>query len=56
MTLYVTTYFTVNNIELPFNVKYFFGIAIFLFFIAFFISIKRKKLAQDLLIEKYRKK
>ena len=56
MTLYVTTYFTVNNIELPFNVKYFFGIAIFLFFIAFVISIKRKKLAQDLLIEKYRKK
>ena len=56
MTLYVTTYFTVNNIELPFNVKYFFGIAIFLFSIAFVISIKRKKLAQDLLIEKYRNK
>ena len=56
MTLYVTTYFTVNNIELPFNVKYFFGIAILLFSIAFVISIKRKKLAQDLLIEKYRNK
>ena len=56
MTLYVSTYFTVNNLELPFNVKYFFGIAILLFFIAFIISIKRKKLAQDLLIEKYRKK
>ena len=55
-TIYVTTYFTVNNIELPFNVKYFFGIAIFLFSIAFVISIKRKKLAQDLLIEKYRNK
>ena len=53
MTLYVSTYFTVNNLELPFNVKYFFGIAILLFFIAFIISIKRKKLAQDLLIEKY---
>ena len=29
MTLYVTTYFTVNNIELPFNVKYFSYITIF---------------------------
>ena len=56
MILYVSIYSSIKSVELPFNVKYFFGIAIFLFSIAFVISIKRKKLAQDLLIEKYRKK
>ena len=56
MTLYVATYLTTNNIYLHFNIKYFCGIALALFFIALLISIKRKRLAQDLLIEKYRKK
>ena len=56
MILYVATYLTTNNIYLPFNIRYFFGIALALFFIALLISIKRKRLAQDLLIEKYRKK
>ena len=56
MILYVSIYSSIKSVELPFNVKYFFGIAIFLFSIAFVISIKRKKLAQDLLIEKYRNK
>lgn len=56
MILYVSIYSSIKSIELPLNINYFFGIVIFLFSIAFVISIKRKKLAQDLLIEKYRKK
>lgn len=56
MILYVSIYSSIKSVELPLNINYFFGIAIFLFSIAFVISIKRKKLAQDLLIEKYRKK
>ena len=56
MILYVSIYSSIKSVELPLNINYFFGIVIFLFSIAFVISIKRKKLAQDLLIEKYRKK
>ena len=56
MILYVSIYSSINSIELPLNINYFFGIALFLFFVALIISIKRRKLAQDLLIEKYRKK
>lgn len=56
MILYVSIYSSIKSVELPLNINYFFGIAILLFSIAFVISIKRKKLAQDLLIEKYRKK
>jgi len=56
MILYVSIYSSIKSIELPLNINYFFGIVIFLFSIAFVISIKRKKLAQDLLIEKYRNK
>ena len=51
MILYVSIYSSINSIELPLNI-----IALFLFFVALIISIKRRKLAQDLLIEKYRKK
>ena len=56
MILYVSIYSSIKSVELPLNINYFFGIVILLFSIAFVISIKRKKLAQDLLIEKYRKK
>ena len=56
MILYVSIYSSINSIELPLNINYFFGIALFLFFVALIISIKRRKLAQDLLIEKYRRK
>lgn len=56
MILYVSIYSSINSIELPLNINYFFGIALFLFFVALIISIKRRNLAQDLLIEKYRKK
>ena len=56
MILYVSIYSSIKSVELPLNINYFFGIVIFLFSIAFVISIKRKKLAQDLLIKKYRKK
>ena len=56
MILYVSIYSSIKSVELPLNINYFFGIAILLFSIAFVISIKRKKLAQVLLIEKYRKK
>ena len=55
MILYVSIYSSINSIELPLNINYFFGIALFLFFVALIISIRRK-LAQDLLIEKYRRK
>lgn len=56
MILYFSIYSIIKSVELPLNINYFFGIALFLFFVAFIIRIKRKKLAQDLLIEKYRKK
>lgn len=56
MILYVSIYSSIKSVELPLNINYFFGIVILLFSIAFVISIKRKKLVQDLLIEKYRKK
>ena len=56
MILYVSIYSSINSIELPLNINYFFGIALFLFFVALIISIKRRNVAQDLLIEKYRKK
>ena len=56
MILYVSIYSSINSIELPLNINYFFGIALFLFFVALIISIKCRKLAQDLLIEKYRRK
>ena len=56
MIVYVSIYSSIKSVELPLNINYLFGIAIFLFSVAFIISIKRKKLAQDLLIEKYRKK
>ena len=50
------TIYAIGFMTLYVNIKYFFGIALALFFIALLISIKRKRLAQDLLIEKYRKK
>ena len=56
MILYFSIYSIIKSVELPLNINYFFGIALFLFFVALIISIKRRKLAQDLLIEKYRKK